>query len=175
MKLKFALLLYAVSLCFFLTCGCSVMNALRHPFAAEGSNGRNPTMGASTGATMPALSSKPTNPKSGIASFFSTVMEISIALGLLSLSAGGALIYFGMVIPGVKCIIGGIALPVAAIWLDFHYALVIWIVFISAAIGFAWALHRYDPKLASTLLADAKEAALTSETELKNLKTKLNL
>ena len=150
--------------------GCGVVHSLQHPFTVpsiESSGTQNPTQASIS-------SGKPTPVSTPIKSFFANVTRLAIVIGGLSLLAGGALIYFGSVIPGVKCIVGGIALPVAAIWIDYHYGLVIWLLCIGSAVGFIWALNKYDPALAAKLLADYKAGLAAAENELSALKKSCN-
>jgi hypothetical protein len=148
--------------------GCALSHALSHPFSTgpEASVAKLPPSNAESSAKL-TTAITPTK------AFFNRIMMWCIIAGSLSLLAGGALIYFGMVIPGVKCVAGGIALPVAAIWIDYHYAVVIWTLCIGSAIGFVWALKKYDPALAKQLIADWTNAAVLAEKEVTELKAKL--
>lgn len=183
MKNKF-IRFFSALLCVFAFSGCAVSHALRHPFATtaaqveKGSGSENPTLPPSiagiSSKDIASLSKTPPAPaESRIAAFFADVTRICVIIGALSLLAGGALIYFGSVIPGVKCIAGGIALPVAAIWLDYHYGIVIWCLCIGSAIGFFWALKKYDPTLLASLDAEASKIRAKAEAEISALVKKI--
>ena len=174
------------NICIFFACiflsllpGCALhpVKSIEHAFSsAEVQNPpQDSAPGNSVALSKPVAVSLPAtiNKTSAIARVVANIVHISELIGVLSLLAGGALIYFGQIIPGVKCVIGGIALPVCAVWFDYHYGIVLWLLLIGSSAGFLWAFNKYDPALLSSLLASTKNALASSEAELSALKKKL--
>ena len=164
--------------------GCGTVASFRHAqnaansatSSAQADNQPNPYIAVATGKlsrltteSIPATA----NHTSVIARAVSNIVHIAEIVGLLSLISGGLLIYFGQVIPGVKCVIGGIILPVSAVWFDYHYGLVLWLLLIGSAIGFLWALNKYDPALLKSLDIEASKIRASAEAEIANLVKKV--
>jgi hypothetical protein len=82
---------------------------------------------------------------SPVAAAVAKTVYLLYAVGVCALIAGGVLIYFGQLIPGAKCVVAGFILPIAATWLNYHYAAVIAAVLIGSAGGFLWAFARHNP------------------------------
>jgi len=103
---------------------------------------------------------------SPVAASVAKMVYILYAVGICCLLASAALFYFGMIIPGSKCLLAGFFLPIAATWLNYHYAAVIAAVLIGSALGFLWAFAKHNKEK----IAYAEKYA---ETEIAKLKAKL--
>jgi hypothetical protein len=160
--------------------GCGTVASFRHAHnaateaasSAQADNQPNPII-AVTGGKLSKLTTESlpatANHTSVIARAVANIVHIAEIVGLLSLIAGGLLIYCGQVIPGVKCVIGGIVLPVSAVWFDYHYGLVLWLLLIGSAGGFLWALNKYDPALLKALDIEASKIKAAAQADIVNL------
>jgi hypothetical protein len=120
----------------FLLSGCGM---LKHS-APSASAATPPTV--TTSKTVPATSAAASSP---VAAAVSKIVYLVYAAGICCLVAGGLLLYVGQVIPGAKCLVAGIVLPVGATWFNYHYAVVLAGLFVASAIGFLWAFAKNNP------------------------------
>ena len=144
--------------------GCGTQVTPKTLTPAEQKNYDTPTA-TQIAATTPAAATPVAHAVSHIVHY----MEIA---GLLCLLAAAGLIYEGLVIPGVKCALAGIVLPVSAIWFNYHYGLVIALALIAAAIGFVWCFYKEDPSDFEALEAKLKTLETNIVGKVENLVTK---
>ena len=83
---------------------------------------------------------------------------------VILLFIAGICAYAGMIIPAVKFGIAGLCLPIAAVFFEAHWGVIIACILVAAAIGFIWA-ERNSPVLA--------EIETWGEKELTALETKI--
>ena len=150
--------------------GCAEVRATRNARAAiaEIENQSQPAKPAvkPVKRAIPATEASATSP---VARSVAGIVHLMEAGGVICLLACAALCYFGQYIPGVKCGIAGISLPVCAIWFNYHYGLVIALVLISAALAFLWGFYKEDPQdfaLVETKLLELENSIVTRVTGL---------
>ncbi len=178
---KIELLLFAVSLAFFV--GCGSLPRLPHlPGQSARTNDVQPDNTTSaSGVTVRELKNPPRIPatqaakSSPVASAVSSIVHWMELAGALCLLAAAILIYLGQIIPGVKCAVAAVALPVSAVWFNYHYGLVIGMILISAAVGFLWAFYKKNPALLSAAETEFSSLETRLFDEIKKLRGQLNL
>ena len=127
--------------------GCAEVRATRNARSAiseiENQDPTAPPAVKPAKRAIPATEAAKTSP---VARSVAGIVHLMEAGGVICLLACAALCYFGQYIPGVKCGLAGVALPVCAIWFNYHYGLVIALVLICAALAFLWGFYKEDPE-----------------------------
>ena len=149
--------------------GCAEVRATRNTKAAIAeieNQDQTPTAVKPAKRSIPATEAAKTSP---VAKSVAGIVHLMEAGGVLCLLACAALCYFGQYIPGVKCGLAGVALPVCAIWFNYHYGLVIALVLICAALAFLWGFYKEDPEDFALVESKLIEMENSIVTRVKNL------
>jgi hypothetical protein len=148
-------ILFLAAMCFFIGC-----TAVKLPHYSNGEQvfdqdgARVTVKQLESPKHIPATQAAKTSPVAAAVSKIVHWMEFA---GLVCLIAAAALFYFGLILPGAKCAIAGVVLPVSAVWFNYHYGLVIAGILISSAIGFVWAVNQKHPEYLAQLEKKIRE------------------